>query len=141
MDYKYSDGGREAAGYKGKTGDCFVRAAAIATGKSYEEVYNLVLLRCRETNHRKRKRRNTPSGGIYREFADTIMAEYGWEWVPIVKPGCSDRPKLKAGDLPKGRILARVTRHFCAVIDDVVHDTHDPRRGGTRLVYGYYRKK
>jgi hypothetical protein len=27
------------------------------------------------------------------------------------------------------------------VIDGVVHDTHDPRRGGTRCVYGYYQKK
>ena len=32
MNYKYNDGGRSRAGFKGKTGDCGVRAIAIATG-------------------------------------------------------------------------------------------------------------
>lgn len=39
-EYKYDDGGRATAGYKGKTGDCGVRAVAIATGKPYKEVYD-----------------------------------------------------------------------------------------------------
>ena len=34
-----NDGGRAAAGYKGKAGDCVVRSIAIATGVNYEEVY------------------------------------------------------------------------------------------------------
>ena len=33
IDYRYDDGGREAAGYRGKTGDCVVRAIAICTGE------------------------------------------------------------------------------------------------------------
>jgi len=31
-----------------------------------------------------------------------------------------------------------VWRHLTAVIDGVIHDTHDPSRDGTRSVYGYY---
>ena len=38
MEYIHDDGGRVAAGYKGKTGDCVTRAIAIATGKPYQEV-------------------------------------------------------------------------------------------------------
>ena len=34
-----NDGGRSAAGFKGKTGDCVCRAIAIASGLPYEEVY------------------------------------------------------------------------------------------------------
>jgi len=30
------------------------------------------------------------------------------------------------------------SKHYTAVIDGVIHDTHDPSRDGTRAVYGYY---
>ena len=40
VDFVYNDGGRAAAGYKGRAGDCAVRAIAIATQKPYQEVYN-----------------------------------------------------------------------------------------------------
>ena len=34
--------------------------------------------------------------------------------------------------------LQDLSRHMCAVIDGVIHDTYDPSRDGTRAVYGYY---
>jgi hypothetical protein len=40
MDFVFHDGGRAAAGYKGMTGDCVTRSIAIATGKTYQEVYD-----------------------------------------------------------------------------------------------------
>ena len=40
MEFIYDDGGRAAAGFKGKTGDCVTRAIAIATGRPYREVYD-----------------------------------------------------------------------------------------------------
>jgi hypothetical protein len=42
MKYQYNDGGRSEAGFKGTTGDCVVRAIAIATKTDYLEVYNTV---------------------------------------------------------------------------------------------------
>jgi hypothetical protein len=45
---------------------------------------------------------------------------------------------LKADELPSGRLILSVSRHYVAMIDGVVHDTHDPSRGGTRCVYGYW---
>ena len=38
--FVYNDGGREAAGYKGKAGDCVCRAIAIAARLPYQEVYD-----------------------------------------------------------------------------------------------------
>jgi hypothetical protein len=38
--YVYDDGGREAAGFTGTTGDCSTRAIAIATRQPYEVVYD-----------------------------------------------------------------------------------------------------
>jgi len=34
----------------------------------------------------------------------------------------------------------KVSKHLTAVIDGVMYDTHDPSRGGSRCVYGYYLK-
>lgn len=38
-EFIYSDGGRKEVGFKGKAGDCGVRALAIATGMNYKEAY------------------------------------------------------------------------------------------------------
>ena len=46
MDFVFHDGGRAAAGYKGKTGDCVARSIAIATGKPYQEVYEALNQLC-----------------------------------------------------------------------------------------------
>ena len=39
LELKIDDGGRAAAGFKGKAGDCVVRSISIATGIKYAEVY------------------------------------------------------------------------------------------------------
>ena len=39
LELKIDDGGRAAAGFKGKAGDCVVRSIAVATGINYEEEY------------------------------------------------------------------------------------------------------
>ncbi len=51
--------------------------------------------------------------------------------------GC--KVHLRADELTSGRLVANVSRHFVAVIDGVIHDTHDCSRDGTRCVYGYWR--
>ena len=45
---------------------------------------------------------------------------------------------LKADELPKGRIICNVSKHYTAVVDGVIQDTYDPSRRGTRAVYGYW---
>lgn len=45
---------------------------------------------------------------------------------------------LRASELPAGRLIVAVSKHLTCVIDGVIYDTHDPSRGGTRCVYGYF---
>lgn len=40
MKWKYSDGGRKAAGFKGEARDCVCRAICIADQLDYTTVYN-----------------------------------------------------------------------------------------------------
>jgi hypothetical protein len=68
-----------------------------------------------------------------------IMADrFGWTWVPTMSIGSGCQVHLRPDELPGGRIIASLSRHAVAVIDGVVHDTHNPARSGTRCVYGYY---
>jgi hypothetical protein len=54
--------------------------------------------------------------------------------------GCTTH--LRRSELPTtGRLIVSVSKHITAVIDGVIHDTHDPSRRGTRCVYGYWVKE
>ena len=35
-------------------------------------------------------------------------------------------------------LIARLSKHICAVKNNAIHDTYDPCRDGTRCVYGYF---
>lgn len=142
MNFIFNDGGRAAAGFKQKKhcGDCVCRAIAIATQRPYSEIYALILHYAKQERTSKRKRSiSDPEKGVYRNTHSKVMALLGWEWVPTMGIGTGCKVHLCADELPQGRIVVDVSHHFTAVIDGVIHDTHDPSRGGTRCVYGYYR--
>lgn len=138
----YDDGGRKAAGFKGKTGDCVCRAIAIATQTPYRDVYNLINRMAKTEKMAKRqKNRSSARTGVYKPLIREIMASLGWTWVPTMFFGSGCKVHLKASELPKGRLVVNCSRHSVAVIDGVIHDTYDPSRGGTRAVYGYFIKE
>ena len=43
IELKVNDGGRTAAGFKGKTGDCVVRSIAIATNLPYKKYIEIFI--------------------------------------------------------------------------------------------------
>lgn len=136
-----TDGGRAIAGYTGMTGDCATRSIAIATGIPYEDVYNhLNLLATRERRGRRKKGISSARTGVYIQTIRKFMESIGWTWHPTMGIGTGCRVHLRNGELPPGRLVVSVSRHITAVIDGVIHDTHDPSRAGTRCVYGYWTK-
>lgn len=136
---QFDDGGRSAAGYKGKTGDCVVRSMAIATGLPYQQIYDLVngAAAYERTGTRKRGKSNARTG-VYKTSIKRIMKSLGWAWTPTMQIGSGCIVHLRADELPPGRLVVSVSKHLTAVIDGVIHDTHDPSRRGTRCVYGYW---
>jgi len=139
MKFIYDDGGREAAGFKGTTGDCVCRAIAIATGRPYKEMYNLLNeYAAKERGHGRRKRKSSARDGVFIPTIRKVMSALGWKWNACMAIGKGCTTHLDAGELPQGRLIVQVSRHMCAVIDGVLHDTHDCTRGGNRCVYGYF---
>ena len=137
--YQYNNGGRAAAGYKGKTGDCVTRAIAIATGKPYKEVYDALNgLAVNERTGKRKRGKSSSRKGVYRYAFDKYLFSLWWQWHPTMAIGQGCKVHLKSDELPQGNLIVNVSRHLVAVINGVINDTHDPSRDGTRCVYGYW---
>jgi len=141
MEFIENDGGRKEAGYKGSTGDCVCRSIAIITGKPYQEVYDaLNLLAETERTGKRKKKKSNSRNGVYRITYDRYLKSLGYKWIATMKIGSGCKVHLRPEELPKGRLVVRVSEHITAVIDGVLHDVYDCTREGNRCVYGYYIK-
>lgn len=137
----FDDGGRSVY-FTGSAGDCATRAVAIATGTNYREVYDRFadgMASLKPLRGRMSRGKKSARNGVAPALIRTLMADLGWVWVPTMSIGSGCTVHLAYGEIPmSGPIVARVSKHLCAVVDGVIHDTHDPARGGTRCVYGYW---
>lgn len=146
-DFIFNDGGRSAAGYKGFTGDCVVRAIAIATESDYQQIYKALGRTAREYSESSRnrvarailKKGPSPRDGVHRQVYEKYITEtLGWKWRSLMGIGTGCQVHLRADELPKGRLILRLSKHLAAFVDGQLHDTYDCSREGTRCVYGYF---
>ena len=131
MKHVYDDGGRLQAAFKGDTGDCVTRSVAIATQQPYKQVYDTFNSHAQsERITKRRKTRSNARTGVDtgRKWFKDYMASIGWKWTATMLIGQGCKVHLSDGELPLGRLLVRVSKHYTAVIDGVIHDTHDPQR-------------
>lgn len=132
----HSDGGRSEY-FDGKNaGDCVTRSIAIATGIDYKEIYDLLA-----EGMKKLKGKKSARNGVNKKVYHQFLLENGFDWIPTMKIGQGCKVHLRGDELPKGVLIARLSRHLCCVIDGVIYDNHDSSRCGSRCVYGYYKLK
>jgi len=142
--WTYDDGGRKEAGYTGRTNDCVTRAVAIVTGRPYGEVYDDLFAAQREFSKgrsqaaKEAAKNPSPRNGVFKEVYQKWLDEAGFLWTPTMSIGSGCQVHLRADELPTGRLIVSLSKHLAAVIDGVIHDTHDCSRDGTRCVYGYW---
>jgi hypothetical protein len=127
MNFVMDDGGREAAGYKGRAGDCVARAVAIASVRPYREIYAAL---SQMAGSERKSNGATARNGVHtsRKWFKDFMRSLGFTWTPTMGIGTGCKVHLHDGELPAGRLVVAVSRHYTAVIDGVVHDTYDPQR-------------
>lgn len=127
MSYIYSDGGRTAAGMKTQT-DCGIRAMAIACDIPYTEARKVL----KEVSKNGKLGSAAIARGIYKEDMEAALKKYGFVRKSAPK---LDGRKARYHDLPKGRIVAHMAKHFVAVIDGQLYDTWDSTG---KMVYDYW---
>ena len=69
------------------------------------------------------------------------MRSLGFVWTPTMGIGTGCTVHLRADELPNGRLVVAVSKHYTAVLDGVIHDIENPSRDGTRCVYGYWSER
>ena len=148
LELKVDDGGRAAAGYKGKAGDCVVRSIAIVTNLPYQKIYDDLY----EANEKFRitsktklarslnKKNDSPRSGTHRVVLKEYLKKLGLNWTPTMFVGQGCKVHLKKSELPSGNLIVSCSKHITAVKDGILYDTYDCSRNGTRCVYGYWTK-
>lgn len=139
MDWIYDDGGRGEAGFRGHTGDCLTRAIAIVTHKPYRLVYCEINKAAKRERPRKGKSRSSARTGVYKATAKLYLESIGLVWTPTMFVGQGCKVHLRADELPSGRLIVALSKHWTAVVDGIVRDTYIDDRDGTRCVYGYWK--
>ena len=135
MKFKYSDGGRKDAGLRGSfAGDCVIRSIALASGRPYKRVYNdFKTMIANGLGY-------IPEDGILtnKPAFKNYMVASGFVWNITCRIGSRERVHMTAKELPKGRLVLSLSKHYTCVINHVIHDTYDPSNDGTRMVYGFW---
>jgi hypothetical protein len=123
MRWVYDDGGRAEAGFRGLAGDCGARAVAIAAGIPYREAYDRLNAAAKME---RRKRKSNARTGVWPDTMSAVLMPLGFVWTPTMHVGSGCRVHLADGELPSGRLVVRLSKHYTAVIDGVIHDTFNP---------------
>src|SRR5262249_22305824 len=63
------------------------------------------------------------------------LESLGWKFTSTK----DQKVRLRADELPLGRLVVQISRHLVAVIDGVIHDTYDSGGEGRVRVKGYWR--
>jgi hypothetical protein len=151
------DGGRSksgiarARGCKDETSDCVARAIAIATQKPYLEVWNALTAAAvrhvaagGKSDWAKWARRSRGARafhadqGVHNEVSGPYLESLGWKFTSTKHLPRGKGVHLRADELPRGRLVVDMRRHFTAVIDGDLHDTHDCSDDGRRRIRGYW---
>ena len=127
LPWAYDDGGRAAAepefNLEDEINDCVSRAIAIATGRPYGEVYDMV-----DEFGRAAGFCAIACEGVPFELTAKLMSELGWRYVPP-HDAC-----LVTGQLPdEPRLIADMPGHCCAVIVGWCATSTNARRGRTTM--------
>lgn len=130
MEFVWNDGGRCGGGFVGLTGDCVVRAIAIATGINYRDIY-------REIGNATEK---SPRHGVPNQIAAKYLEARGWS-SHFVGWG----RELSPATIPKGVVVVSLVNqdrpsrgHFCTIVDHVIHDTWNPSEDECYCIQGMW---
>lgn len=139
MPWTYNDGGRSKY-YSGDEYDSITRSISIVTNKDYKEIHDLLEEYIKKEQLDERYVKNSTLK-VKKDAAANLLKDMGYTWIPTLKFAEGVHVHLRPNELPNGRLVVNISKHFTAVIDNVINDIYKVDRNGTRAVYGYWIKK
>jgi len=123
LSFRYNDGGRQAAGYRGLAGDCVTRALAILLELDYRDTYRTVARAVQSVTGRRSARNGVPG-----KLTPKVFAAYGLRKVSL-PPG--RRPTLAEAHARFGNCIVQSRRPLSAVCNGSLQDVLDLRDART----------
>ncbi len=117
------DGGRQAAGYKGTTGDCVVRACAIMSERGYRECYD-AMAAANKLFSRNPKAARSARNGVNENAWHYIFSSIGFENMGVTQ---ADELTITETYERFGDCVVEIPRHLMAVKGGYVMDAWDSR--------------
>ena len=121
--FKRHDGGRQAAGYKGTTGDCVVRACAIMSGRDYKECYDAMASANKLFSGNLKAIRSARSG-VNENAWHYIFSHLGFQDMGVTQ---ADELTITEAYQRFGDCVIEIPRHLLAVKGGYVTDAWDSR--------------
>jgi hypothetical protein len=76
---------------------------------------------------------------VWSDVSKSYLRDLGWTWTPTMSVGSGVRVHLAYDELPDEPVLVcSVSKSLVTVFHGIAQTTHDPSRGGSRAVYGYW---
>lgn len=139
--FQTSDGGRAASSHPKAKNDCTVRALALITGESYDQVWDLLASEAAGL---------VAGHGVHLDRwlvnrQDPVIGDpqdiLGWRAERITFPARKWKPRMNPGTFFQhfhvGRYLVKTARHVYPVIDGVTYDLAPERED--RCIYAAWR--
>jgi hypothetical protein len=135
LQFVWDDGGRLRYGYPHFANDCAARAVAIATQFPYQQVHDRIDYYAQMERRRLFGARSSAENGVRQETMHRLLGgEFGWTWH-------YNSAYAKLNQLPPGRLVVRVGRHYTAIVDGAIRDVFNPAMKKQWVVVGYWRKE
>ena len=116
-----TDGGRQRAGFRGRTGDCVVRAVTIISGEQYKNVYRTAAAINKDITG-KRSARN----GLLPKVYNRLLARFGFVKVNAKRPSGDYMTYSEAWER-YGNCIVSTNKHLAAIMNGALQDTFDGR--------------
>ncbi len=148
MKFIETDGGRQAAGFIGTTGDCVTRALTIVTGEPYKQVYQELFDTAKAYSkeydnpiaERIKRHGATPRRGVNKEIYDIFLRKRGWAYLNKLKNDKYVERMVEDTFDSEKMYIVQVSKHLTVVKNHTILDSYDPSKDGKRGVKGYYLK-
>lgn len=138
MEFVNNDGGRSKYFDAKSVGDCGTRAIANGTGLDYKLIYdaiNKAAKRERPAGKTGRRGRSTARNGVWAQTEKRVLEDViGWVWTPTMLPGTGVKVHLTESELPKCRLILRLSHHYSCCENGKLYDTWDCAH--KRAIYG-----
>jgi hypothetical protein len=131
MNFVFNDGGIDK-----KKESHYARAISIITNIPPTEIISSI----KKIRDSIPKRKNQCENEKLVKATELYIESLGFEWVACMQIGSGCKVHLIKEELPAGKILAKISGGYIAVIDGIQNDVFDKSRNGRRAVYGYWKQ-